>query len=122
MKKIAITLAILLTLALLSCSKKADVAAMPDEFIADVVISVNETDFFATYEKRADHDRLTFTAPESVCGIELTQKDGVTTAKIGDVSFESEAMNAAFDFLPITAVEEKTVGARKYKITIKERL
>lgn len=122
MKKIAFVSAILLTLALLSCSKKADVAAMPDEFIADVVISVNETDFFATYEKRSDLDRLTFTAPASLCGIKLTLKDGVTTAEIGDVTFDSEALNAAFDFLPVTNSGEKTAGIRNYKITIKERL
>ena len=121
MKKTAFILTFILLIFLSSCSKSKSVPTVPDEFTADVVITVNGTECRAIYEKRADGDRLVFSTPESLCGIDLTLKDGITTVKVGDISFASETLSAAFDFLPVTKSGEKTVGTRKYKITIKER-
>ena len=121
MKKPTFILALILLIFFPSCTKSESISTVPDEFTADIVISVNETDCCAIYEKRVDCDRLVFSTPESLCGIELILKDGITTAKVGNISFESETLSAAFDFLPVTKSEEKTVGTRKYKITVKER-
>lgn len=113
MKKILTVL--LLVLFLGACGTvKED--SLPSEFDASLSIAADGTLYEAVYQKREESDRLVFSSPEHLKGLELSLAGDVCTVTMGDVSFESENFSAAFDFLPISAEGEKTVGGREYKI------
>lgn len=111
---------LLLALCLASCDEVQE-EKLPAEFDAAVQISADGTLYEAVYEKRADFDRLVFSLPERLSGLDITLRDGITTVTMGDISFESETLGAAFDFLPITGSTVKTVGSREYKIKIENQ-
>ena len=115
MKKV---LVLLLALCLCSCGE-TQTQKLPAEFDAAIQISADGTLYEAVYEKRADFDRLVFSLPEHLCGLDLTLRDGITVVTMGDISFESETLCGAFDFLPITGNAVKTGGSRVYNIEIK---
>ncbi|MBQ4556310.1 MAG: hypothetical protein IJA60_01515 [Clostridia bacterium] len=114
MKRIVV---IFLALCLVSCGK-VQKDTLPAEFDAAVNISAVGTEYAAIYEKRAEYDRLVFSAPEHLKGLELILHSGVTTVTMGNTSFESECFNMAFDFLPVTGNEVKNIGNRQYVIEI----
>ena len=107
---------ILIFFAFLLSACAAPEPVLPSEFDASVSIEAGGDIYEAVYEKRMQSDRLVFSAPESLCGFELLLCDGVCTATMGDVTFNSEGFKAVFDFLPCDGECEKTVGQRKYKI------
>ena len=107
---------ILILLAVLLCSCTEAEPTAPSEFCADVSIEVSGDIYEAVYEKRSQTDRLVFSAPDAISGLELLLCDGVCTATMGDVTFTSEGFKAVFDFLPCDTECEKTVGQRKFKI------
>ncbi len=119
MKKI---IAALLVLCLTACTAAQKQESLPREFDAAVQISSDGTIYTAVYEKRIEYDKLIFSDPEHLAGLEITLKDGVAQAKIGDLTVSSAAFGGMFDFLPVTQDETKSIGSREFKIEIQRSM
>ncbi|MBE6679802.1 MAG: hypothetical protein E7598_04690 [Ruminococcaceae bacterium] len=111
MKKIT---AIILVCLLVSCTAQKE--TVPDEFCADVAINIGGKEYLAIYEKRYQSDRLVFSSPDNLKGLDLTLQSGIVTVKIKDTVFESETLSRMFDFLPVLENGTKILGNREYTI------
>ncbi len=106
--------AIFLIFVFSSCAKAEE--CLPNEYDADISICIGTREYTATYEKRNAFDRLVFVSPSSLSGLDLTLSSGSLTVKMEDMTFRGDALSGFFDFLPIEAEGEKSVGSRKYTI------
>ena len=120
MKKKKSFLALFISLSLVSCGKHEAVRTLPAEFDADVCMVVGKDTYKAVYEKRDGFDRLLFSEPAKLCGLELELSGNTVAVTFGDLSFESDVFSSAFDFLPVECDTVKTVGNREYRIDIRE--
>lgn len=103
-------------LVLLFASCKAETPMPLSQFDADISIQINGREYTAVYQKRQNTDKLIFSSPERLNGLDVSLSGGVCTVTMADVSFESESLAAMFDFLPVATECEKTVGNRQYRI------